>query len=144
MKCSQCALEKAENEFYFRKTENRYRSNCIACCSKVASKYYSSNKEKHGKASRKYSLRINYKLSVEKYLELGEKQGWICLVCNHRKAECVDHDHFCCPGKVSCGKCIRGLLCKQCNSGMGVMQDDPQTLRNGANYIDSFRGKLVS
>jgi hypothetical protein len=28
---------------------------------------------------------------------------------------CVDHDHTCCPGEYTCGKCVRGLLCDDCN-----------------------------
>src|SRR4029077_2130187 len=31
----------------------------------------------------------------------------------------VDHDHNCCPGAHSCGKCIRGILCGTCNSALG-------------------------
>ena len=27
----------------------------------------------------------------------------------------VDHDHSCCEGGNSCGKCIRGVLCRGCN-----------------------------
>jgi hypothetical protein len=31
----------------------------------------------------------------------------------------VDHDHGCCPGRKSCGKCTRGLLHPACNSWLG-------------------------
>lgn len=37
----------------------------------------------------------------------------------------VDHDHRCCPGVTSCGECVRGLLCSNCNCAAGLVQDDP-------------------
>ena len=64
-------------------------------------------------ASRKY----RYGITEEQYDELLEKQGNACAVCSvsfdtvHPN---VDHDHNCCPGTRSCGKCLRGLLCSNC------------------------------
>lgn len=40
----------------------------------------------------------------------------------------VDHDHSCCPGPKSCGKCVRGLLCHSCNVTLGMMQDKRERL----------------
>jgi hypothetical protein len=33
----------------------------------------------------------------------------------------VDHDHDCCSGR-SCGRCVRGLLCTSCNTGLGQLE----------------------
>lgn len=34
----------------------------------------------------------------------------------------IDHDHSCCNGGTSCGKCIRGLLCRSCNMSLGHVE----------------------
>jgi len=34
----------------------------------------------------------------------------------------VDHDHACCEGVGSCGKCIRGLAHMRCNQGFGQVE----------------------
>ena len=48
----------------------------------------------------------------------------------------VDHAHTCCPGRKSCGKCVRGLLCRQCNLALGMLRDDPSTLRRALGYLE--------
>lgn len=53
----------------------------------------------------------------------------------------VDHDHACCPGHYSCGKCVRGLLCQDCNIAAGKLRDDPDVMLALAFYV--LRGKSV-
>lgn len=47
----------------------------------------------------------------------------------------VDHDHRCCPGKFTCGKCVRGILCRGCNLALGSVGDDPAVLDSLAAYL---------
>jgi len=53
---------------------------------------------------------------------IWERQGRCCGVCGEL-AELselkVDHDHACCPGWTSCGRCVRGLLHPRCNTILG-------------------------
>lgn len=63
-----------------------------------------------------------------------------CAICHDelQDALVVDHDHRCCPGGNSCGKCRRGMLCPRCNSGLGFFADDPDRLRAAATYLEKF------
>ena len=63
-----------------------------------------------------YNIKYRYGLSVEEYEALMLKG---CAVCGTTEDLCVDHDHNCCSGKKSCGKCVRGALCNQHNWGEG-------------------------
>lgn len=59
-------------------------------------------------------------LSRQRYNEMLAAQDFRCAGCHQSLDEYgrpfdVDHDHGCCDSRYSCGKCIRGLLCRSCN-----------------------------
>lgn len=74
---------------------------------------------------RRRYLKSKYGLTLEQYNEILESQGGGCAICHKepvRNPLCVDHDHRCCPGSKTCGKCVRGLLCVYCNSTVGKLE----------------------
>jgi hypothetical protein len=72
-----------------------------------------------------------YQLTTDDLARMFEEQAGLCYSCDKpisltaRRGYAVDHDHDCCPGKKTCGKCILGLACDQCNRGFGHFRDDP-------------------
>lgn len=82
-----------------------------------------------------------YNLTREQTVRL---QGASCEICGGKdegKNLAVDHDHSCCPGKGSCGKCVRGFLCGDCNRALGLVKDNPAVLRAAAQYLESHSAK---
>ena len=62
-----------------------------------------------------------------------------CMICGRDEALSVDHDHSCCGNvKRTCGKCNRGLLCRLCNSAIGMLGDDLVLVRRAAGYLAQF------
>ena len=67
-----------------------------------------------------YDVKRKYGLDPDTFQALKEMQGGICAICGRvPKVWHVDHDHSCCPGEVTCGSCVRGLLCQGCNPKLG-------------------------
>lgn len=82
-----------------------------------------------------------YNLTLCEYGAMLDAQGGVCALCRQPdssgRALAVDHDHTCCAASSSsCGKCVRQLLCWECNTGIGKLRDDPQVLRAAADYIE--------
>lgn len=87
-------------------------------------------------------LRSKYGLTREAYDEMKAHQGGGCAICGAPESLrgtrlAVDHDHSCCPGRRSCGACVRGLLCNECNTLLGKAGDDPERLMRAARYLKS-------
>lgn len=64
--------------------------------------------------------------------------GWSCELCDARLTESsahMDHDHACCPRGKYCPHCFRGVLCNQCNTGLGALGDTPERLERALAYV---------
>ena len=80
-----------------------------------------------------------YNLTGDEYLALLSRFEGLCWICRYRKARQVDHDHKCCSGKTSCGKCVRGLLCGPCNKFLGFIRDNVTILQFGIDYLNDYK-----
>lgn len=73
-------------------------------------------------------LNQKYGLTIEKYEEMRQHQNNKCAICDQIEIDLfVDHDH-------DTGK-IRGLLCHNCNVGLGWFKDDIISMLNAVEYI---------
>lgn len=71
------------------------------------------------------SLQIKYNIALADYLRMHRQQNHRCAICRRKRKLYVDHDHACCKGQRSCGKCVRGLLCCGCNLFVGRIEKAP-------------------
>lgn len=88
---------------------------------------------------------VAYNLTPEQFDEMLIKQEGVCRICQITPDSWyIDHDHKCCsePAK-SCGKCVRGLLCNKCNSLLGFVNDDAQTLVSAVAYLSETSKEVV-
>ena len=92
---------------------------------------------------RNSTLKWKYGISTVQYEEMLAAQGGACAICGGTETGVswsthlhVDHDHACCPGNVTCGRCVRGILCQPCNTSLGKMQESPEPLRRAAAYLE--------
>jgi len=81
-------------------------------------------------------LKILYGITVEKKDELLRQQDNKCALClsqfDENNVSCVDHIH-------DQTKQVRGLLCKACNSALGLFKDDVLILQKAIDYITKWR-----
>lgn len=98
--------------------------------------YYKNNREKILEKEFLHKLKTRYGITFEEYQSMKNTQNNCCAICRTsfdilpRRPD-VDHCHQ--TGKV------RGLLCWQCNGGLGQFKDDPTLFRLAAEYLERFQ-----
>ncbi|MET9967588.1 endonuclease VII domain-containing protein [Streptomyces sp. NPDC006356] len=73
-------------------------------------------------------LRRKYGLTEAQRDEMVASQMGLCVICLKAPAVHVDHCHK--TGRV------RGVLCFNCNSGLGLLRDDPDVINRAADYLE--------
>lgn len=88
-------------------------------------------KYKQNGGSRRYRMRAIYNISEGEYNSLYAAQGGCCAICRKpctkNKNLSIDHDHR--TGR------IRGLLCSNCNLGIGKLGDTLESILAVAEYL---------
>ena len=90
---------------------------------------------------RKMYIANKYGLNYYDHLKMYGDQSGGCAICGTRlsmykdnsefKTACIDHDHK--TGEV------RGLLCNNCNIGIGMFKENIGRLFAAANYLKRFK-----
>lgn len=139
-RCRECQNRLARERYANDNEHRKYRL-------KELSKYRDENKEDILKRAReRYKrpdehwkriasrLKTVFGLTAQEFCDMLDAQMGVCGICgnplysyDNDKRPSVDHCHD--TGKV------RGLLCKNCNSGIGMMQDNPDIVYKAYQYL---------
>jgi len=137
-KCTKCSMVKGLASFCIN---NKYRDLLETQCRQCRNERNKQYKPQSETARRSY-LWTTYRTTLERYNEMLEEQNGMCKFPNcgetnsYGKPLFVDHNHNCCPGAKSCGKCVRWLLCGWHNSMLGFSRDKVIDLLDGVWYLD--------
>ena len=84
---------------------------------------------------RDYDWQYRYGVSPEEYVTLYKAQNGKCKICGYKPkdGEYLHIDHNKETGE------IRGLLCRNCNLGLGSFKDNPENLIKAAKYVEENR-----
>lgn len=74
--------------------------------------------------------RYTYGVKAEDYEKMLSRQNGCCAVCGDKsnKPLVIDHCHT--------SGAVRGLLCGNCNTGIGMFRDDAALLQKAISYLD--------
>ena len=123
----------SEQEFRDMSRDARYRLRYPERINAAAKRWRDKHLQYNRDRQRQYHLRYKYGITEECYAKLLAEQHGRCAICNTDKPTgkwkvfAVDHCHH--TGKV------RGLLCNECNRGMGLLRDSAELLEKAAAYL---------
>ncbi len=152
-RCSKCKTSKLTSEFYPKRSADGTSKPDSWCksCKKIQNDlsvqrniavvrerlriYHIKNREKHLAACKRNAIRRKYGISFGEYDALIKSQQGLCKICNEpltsRWLTHIDHCHD--------TQSVRGILCKNCNNGLGMFRENTAALRRAAEYLEDHK-----
>ena len=131
--CSTCCTRKLFSDFSKRKET---KDGLHYVCKKCANESRNKRRRENPLVLKDEKLRETFGITFEDYKQILLKQDGVCAICGHPETSTykgklrylsVDHDHK--TGQV------RGLLCNDCNVGLGWFKDDIRVLKDAIRYL---------
>lgn len=129
--CPSCKETKSITEYW------KNQCYCIPCHKEKQRKVWNSRSPKR---RLEQHLKYKYSFSFENFQVMWEEQKGNCAICSltlpdlliyedRRRGYAIDHNHD--TGEV------RGILCLNCNSLLGLSGDNPKVLESAINYLNN-------
>lgn len=146
--CKRCGIRQSRQNFYDKLHKE---ARCKKCVSEIRKAKYLENKEeviarvkKYRDANpekiRDYKLKQAYGVGIEYFDSKLAEQNGVCAICKcDRKVlwrgkavrMALDHDHN--------SNEPRGILCLNCNRALGLLEEDPERMKNMIDYINKHK-----
>jgi len=123
--CKQCCRERSKK--YVENLRANHPERWAQMNKVNGANYYAKNKSRRAELNLK-----KYGISLKEWDAMFMSQSGCCAICNKHQSNfkyrlAVDHCH-------KTGK-IRGLLCQNCNTAIGLLQDDPSLCVKAEKYL---------
>jgi len=120
---------------------DRVRSRAMDYYSMTIEKRRTERREYYSRKKREFRerlLRKQYGIGLDEYERLAAEQNGLCAICGcpaiGGKILAVDHDHA--------NGSVRGLLCLNCNNGLGRFKDSAERLEAAARYLRAASSRI--
>ena len=77
-------------------------------------------------------------ISTGDYEKMFEEQNGVCFICSKPQRKKV-HKHLFVDHCHTTNK-VRALLCNNCNTGIGMFEENIQTMKDAISYLELFNG----
>lgn len=150
--CSKCNIQKPGADFFKSGThpsgKPKYRGDCRECSKKDTANWRIKNRSEYNNYAAMWrarnpgkqhanDIRRNYGLEIHQYEQMLIAQEYGCKICGKRHNPSipkgrlfVDHDHA--------TEKVRGLLCVNCNTVLGHVDDRIDLLEKAIIYLKEY------
>jgi hypothetical protein len=132
--CTMCNEDKAFAEFHDHKLGRNGKDSVCKQCRSIRARERNRDPVAQVQNHRKKAERV-YGLAVGQYDSMLDEQDGLCAICRRERPNgkrlVVDHDHD--------TDVVRGLLCTNCNLGLGSFRDDIDLMLAAAAYLEHHR-----
>ena len=129
LECISCTLTLPIEDFEWQNNRPTPRKKCSVC--RHQERDYTKEREYRKMKQRERSKDGRTRKDWDMWMygvcrtELGKQE---CRICENKNDLCIDHNHK--TGEV------RGLLCRTCNTGIGMLRNSPDLLRSAVAYLE--------
>lgn len=142
--CNACYQRKSISDFYVYKKTGMLKMPCKKCCNAHTERWRKANlarvaasmracRKRNIERFRDYHRKMEYGLEYGEFQKKLNEQGGGCAICGETsptKGRGGFHVDHCKQSGV-----VRGILCHNCNIGIGNLQHNPDILRAALKYL---------